>query len=112
MLATLFAKKADDYFIPYYEMSVRLLLMPFTCIVLNWFKPKRIIKIFEWFGRYSLELYVLHMFFSGTIGSVLSFCEYPGALMPMTKTMLTMTLAIIVCAPVHRAIDFVIKKLR
>lgn len=112
VMATLFAKKADDFFIPYYEMSVRLLLMPFTCIVLNWFKPKRIIKILEWFGRYSLELYVLHMFFIGTIGSVLSICEYPGALIPMTKTMLTMTLAIIVCAPVHRAIDFVIKKLR
>lgn len=112
MMATLFAKKADDFFIPYYEISVRLLLMSFTCIVLNRFKPKRIIKILEWFGRYSLELYVLHMFFIGTIDSVLSFCEYPVALIPMIKTMLTMTFAIIVCAPVHRAIDFVIKKLR
>lgn len=112
VMATLFAKKADDYFIPYYEMSVRLLLMPLTCIVLDWFKPKRIISILEWFGKYSLELYVLHMFFKGVISEIMTLSVVPSEYIPIAMTSTTILLSVAVCSPIHKGIDFVIKKFR
>ena len=112
VILTLFAKKADDYFIPYYEMSARLLLMPLTCIVLDWLKPKRIISILEWFGKYSLELYVLHMFIKKMMFGTIMYLDIPTNILPIFLTISTITLSILACAPVHRAIDVVIKKIR
>ena len=112
VILMLFAKKADDYFIPYYEMSVRLLLMPLTCIVLDWFKPKQIISILEWFGKYSLELYVLHMFFKGVISEIMTLSVIPSEYIPIAMTSTTILLSVAVCSPIHKGIDFVIKKFR
>lgn len=112
VILTLFSKKADDYFIPYYEMSVRLLLMPLTCIVLEWFKPKRIISMLEWFGKYSLELYVLHMFLIGVINEIMTTSIIPSSYIPIAMTSTTILLSIVVCSPIHKGIDFIIKKFR
>ena len=112
VILTLLAKKTDDYFIPYYEMSVRLLLMPLTCIVLDRFKPKRIISILEWFGKYSLELYVLHMFFIGVFNKFMTSSAIPSAYIPIAMTSTTILLSVALCSPVHKEIDIVINKLR
>lgn len=112
VILTLFAKKADDYFIPYYEMSIRLFLMPLTCIVLDWFKPKRIISILEWFGKYSLELYVLHMFFKRLINEIMTTSIIPSTYIPIAMTSTTILLSVAVCFPIHKGIDFLIKKFR
>ena len=112
VILTLFAKKADDYFIPYYEMSIRLFLMPLTCIVLDWFKPKRILSILERFGRYSLELYVIHMFLKGVINEIMITSDIPYTYMPIAMTITTILLSVAVCSPIHKGIDFLIKKFR
>lgn len=87
--------------------------MPLTCIVLEWFKPKRIISILEWFGKYSLELYVLHMFLIGVINEIMTTTSIiPSTYIPIAMASITILLSVAVCSPIHKGIDFVIKKLR
>lgn len=93
-------------------MSVRLFLMPITCIVLDRIKPKRIISILEWFGKYSLELYVLHMFLIGVINEIMTTSIIPSSYIPIAMTSTTILLSVAVCSPIHKGIDFLIKKFR
>lgn len=106
------AKKTNNYYIPYYEMSVRLLLIPLTCIIMDKFKPRRLVRFFEWFGKYSLELYVLHMLFVGNINNLLKYYAVSADYIPTSKAILAIKLAIALCSPLHYTIEKVIIKLK
>ena len=75
-------------------------------------KPRRLIGLLEWFGKYSLELYVLHMLFVGNINNLLNYYGVPANNIPFSKAILAITLAIALCSPLHYAIDKVITKLK
>lgn len=76
------------------------------------FKPRRLVRFFEWFGKYSLELYVLHMLFVGNINNLLKYYAVSADYIPTSKAILAITLAIALCSPLHYTIEKVIIKLK
>lgn len=80
----------------------KLFFMPFICIIFNileilkvdgWLK-----KIFNWFGYYSLELYILHLH----TYMFLSYCDMLQVLSPAAKATIAMITAIVFCVPINR----------
>ena len=68
---TFLLKSHSDFFTPYYEMSYRLLLMPLACVGLDLLKSKKLESFLSWFGKYSLEIYVLQMVMIGMMDNIL-----------------------------------------
>jgi peptidoglycan/LPS O-acetylase OafA/YrhL len=88
----------------------KLFFMPLLCLLFNsvvkFNLGQYLISILNWFGKYSLELYILHlhfyMFFRYSIFNTL--------LSPMLKASIAIVLAIILCQPVNRMISQITKK--
>lgn len=62
------------------------------------------IRVLEWFGRYTLELYMIHLFLYFTMKEVLLPDVSNNILFPVA-----VALAMAVCMPVHNAIDKLVK---
>lgn len=108
---TILLKKQSDVFIPYYEMAYRLLMMPLACLALEHFKTKRLKTVLQWFGRYSLEIYVLQMLVIGVAQKILTAMGCPLSLIPMLHTLLTFAIVIGFCVPIHNGIEKLINKI-
>lgn len=108
---TFLLKKQSDVFIPYYEMTYRLLMMPLACLALDFFKTKRLKAVLQWFGRYSLEIYVLQMLIIGVAHKALILMNCPLNLIPALHTLLTFAIVMGFCTPIHNGIDKIIKKI-
>ena len=108
---TFLLKKLSDVFIPYYEMTYRLFMMPLACLALDFFKTKRLKAVLQWFGRYSLEIYVLQMLIIGVAHKALILMNCPLNLIPALHTLLTFAFVILFCAPVHIGIEKLIKRI-
>lgn len=108
---TFLLKNHSDVFVPYYEMAYRLLMMPLFCFVIEYLKTKRLNVFLQWFGRYSLEIYVLQMLVIGVAQKVLTAMGCPLCLIPMLHTLLTFAIVIGFCVPIHNGIDKLINKI-
>lgn len=108
---TFLLKKQSDVFITYYEMAYRLLMMPLACLVIDYLKTKRLNVFLQWFGRYSLEIYVLQMLVIGVTQKVLTAMGCPLNYIPVLHTLLTFAIVIVFCVPIHNGIEKLIKRI-
>lgn len=107
---TFLLKSHSDFFTPYYEMSYRLLLMPLACVGLDLLKSKKLESFLSWFGKYSLEIYVLQMVMIGMMDNILQQVGFRSDYYSVWQTILAFGVVFAVCAPVHKMIDRIIKK--
>lgn len=96
-------KKWDElFFQSFYETTLRLMTIPLCCIcflLLSKCKQMSFVGVsFRWLGKYSLELYVLHMLFKG-----LFYSDFVP-LSPVGKGYALFFTSLILCCPVHVAI--------
>ena len=104
-------KRHSEVFVPYYEMSYRLLMMPMACLAMECLKTKRLNIALQWLGRYSLEIYVLQMLIIGVSPKALVAMGCPTSHIPVLHTLLTFAFVILFCAPVHIGIEKLIKRI-
>lgn len=104
-------KNKSDVFIPYYEMVYRLLMMTLACLALGYFNTKCLKTVLQWFGHYSLEIYVLQMLIIGVAQKALILMNCPLNLIPALHTLLTFAIVMGFCTPIHNGIDKIIKKI-
>lgn len=90
-------------------MSYRLLLMPLACWGLSLLKCSKLETIFSWFGKYSLEIYVLQMVMIGMMDNILQQVGFHSDYYSVWQTILAFGVVFAVCAPVHKGIDGIIK---
>ena len=83
-------------------MVFRLLAMPMACIAMMKINSKWLEKVLQWFGKYSLEIYVLQMLMIGTAGSVLLAFGVPDCYLSILKTFLCFAIVLAVASPVHK----------
>ena len=93
----------------FYFEYVRALTGIFTLSVVFFYTKQRhwslwINKVLQWLGKYSLELYVLHVLIFKTIDS----CIDNASVIHMALSIL---IALLICVPVHNTIDKVINSI-
>lgn len=98
----------EGMFVEYYTMVEKLVYIPVVSILLTYIHKSTLFnwlnKILKWFGKYTLELYVLHLL----LYSFLTYCitlDLPS----LHKAYLTMLLSLALCAPIHLIIDHILK---
>ena len=104
-------KRHSEVFVPYYEMSYRLLMMPMACLAMGCLKTKRLNIALQWLGRYSLEIYVLQMLVIGVAYKAWILMNCPLNLIPALHTLLTFAIVMGFCTPIHNGINKIIKKI-
>lgn len=89
-------------------ITQKLFFMPILCFVFNLLNVAKlgvlVISFFRWFGKYSLELYVLHL-------HIYMFFQYSFLnehLSSLAQASLAMLFAIILCYPVNRGLSKII----
>lgn len=108
---TYLLKREDSFWIYYYEMALRLIAMPLACVVLMLLHSKKLNGIFSWFGRYSLEIYVLQMLMIGAVDNLLKSIGYSSASYYIIQTTLSFMIVFVICSPLHSVIGQLINKL-
>lgn len=103
-------KSKSDFCVPFYEIAYRLLMMPLTCIFLKLLNFRRLENFLSWFGKYSLEIYVLQMLMIGTMDKVLQDLGFQSDYYQIWQTVLAFGFVLAVCAPVHKGIDRIINR--
>ena len=112
VITTYLLKKEDPFWIVYYEIALRLILMPLACIVLMLLHNKKLNNIFSWLGKYSLEIYVLQMFMIGAVDTILKSIGYSSDFYYIILTTLSFMIVFIICSPLHRGIASIINKVK
>lgn len=91
-------------------MVQKLVFMPLICLFLRLIENgvlKKVIKQpLDWFGKYSLELYILHLH----TYMFLTTCELFGSISIMWKATIAMIVAIVFCVPTNKILAFIINK--
>lgn len=106
-------KKVNIEFLGVYEIARRLLFLPLTCLALQYLCYKRhnaILDFFNWFGKYSLEIYVLHILIIVVTQQVLVYIGISEDIIPILHTILTYIIVLLICSSVHNAINRVIQQ--
>lgn len=85
--------------------------MPLACVVLMLLHSKKLNGIFSWFGRYSLEIYVLQMLMIGAVDNLLKSIGYSSASYYIIQTTLSFMIVFVICSPLHSVIGQLINKL-
>lgn len=89
-------------------ISQKLCFMPMVCMCFNKFKEQYIIKkiylLLNWFGKYSLELYILHMHFF----EFFQFGYLYNVPLPYQATT-AILFALVLCVPVNRFMAVIVK---
>lgn len=105
------AKVVDDFFENPYEDLIRFITLPLCCwgfiFMQRFTKHNILLTFFRFLGRYSLELYILHMLLYGV---VFNSCNTALSL-PLCGVLLFI-LSLILCQPVHIFIDSIIQKIK
>lgn len=86
-------------------------MMPLACMMLTLLKCSLLNSALRWFGRYSLEIYVLQMLVLGIIGNVLMAVDCSSDYLPLIQTLFTFAIVLGLCEPVHKGIDKLIRKI-
>ena len=106
-----FLKSHFEYAVEIYTMTEKIVYMFAICILLsvseNLVFVKWICKMLKWFGRYSLELYVLHLLIFSFLSSEMLF----GNTSPTVKVWIMVAGALLLCVPFHKLTDVIIKKI-
>lgn len=93
---------SDSFFIGYLPMISCLVTIPFVCYIIEVFQSKKVMKnlclIFAWFGKYSLELYVLHLMLMKLVKNISPYDVY-------TNTILVLTITFLLLVPVSKCIN-------
>lgn len=108
---TFVLKKHSDFATSYYDMAYRLLMMPLACTLLAWFNYKPINATLQWFGKYSLEIYVLQMLVISIVGRILMAVNCSSSYLSILQTLLTFCIVIGMCSPTHKVIGKLIKRI-
>lgn len=89
----------------YRECTFRLVgMLACASILLFVTKLTTAYKLLKWFGKYTLELYILHMLIYGELSMLIGNKYW--------ATGLTIVVSIVICMPVHQVIEkYVIKKI-
>ena len=106
-------KKVNIEFLGVYEIARRLLFLPLTCLALQYLCYKRhnaILDFFNWFGKYSLEIYVLHILIIVVTQQVLVYIGISEDIIPILHTILTYIIVLLICSSVHNALNRVIQQ--
>lgn len=111
LFLTFVMKKHFDFVTSYYDMAYRLLMMPLACIVLRRLNSKTINATLQWFGKFSLEIYVLQMLMIGVSGRILTLETCPSSYLSVIQTLLTFCIVIGVCSPIHKVIGKLITRI-
>ena len=106
---TFLLRNKSEFFFPYYQIAYRLLMMPLACVVLMLIKSEKIEAVLSWFGKYSLEIYVLQMLMIGMVDTVLKAVGFQSDHYSAWLTLLTFGIILAVCMPVHKGIDRITK---
>lgn len=107
-------KRENEYFTPVYESTLRLVLMMWACVVMNWMittKSNFILRIFKWLGTYSLEIYVLHMLLIGNVKRLMVYAGMDNEWIPVSHTLATFSIVLLICKPVHIGINKITKSI-
>lgn len=107
----LIGKKVDGLlFANLYETNIRLMTIPCMCVTISYLRKYSIATyingIFRWLGKYSLELYILHMFLYGIVFRL--FSDYS----PSTCGIILFVLTILICQPIHIGVDIMIRRIK
>lgn len=111
LLFTIMNHYFSSYWIQHFAgFFQKLFFMPLLCLLFNSVVRFKLghyfISILNWFGKYSLELYLLHLHFY----MFSRYSLFNTLLSPMLKASLAMVLAIILCQPVNRMISQITNK--
>lgn len=105
-------KRDMPYGISLYGIAEKVVYMFFICLVLSLVENWRVIKwirlFLVWFGKYSLELYVLHLLIFCFISSKMLF----GNIAPIVKVVIMVTGALILCVPFQKLIKNIVGKIK
>ncbi len=105
-------KETWPYGISLYGIAEKVVYMFFICLVLSLVENWRVIKwirlFLVWFGKYSLELYVLHLLIFCFISSKMLF----GNIAPIVKVVIMVTGALILCVPFQKLIKNIVGKIK
>lgn len=110
VVATYILKMEDPFWIFYYEIALRLIAMPIACAILMLLRNKTLNGLLSWFGRYSLEIYVLQMLLIGAVDTFLKVIGYSSDSYYKIQTILLFMIVFAICSPVHRGIGQLINK--
>lgn len=110
IIAFAWAKQKDFLlFATAYESTIRLVSIPFCCLAFVIMANKKILNFifitFRWLGKYSLELYILHMLLYNCIFSISDELSLPFC------GLILFAISILICKPVHDAVNIIVKKL-
>lgn len=110
-MISFFLKSHFEYAVEIYTMTEKIVYMFAICILLlvseNLAFVKWICKMLKWFGRYSLELYVLHLLVFGFLSSEMLF----GNISPAVKVWIMVVGALLLCVPFHKLTDVIVRKI-
>lgn len=110
-IITFFLKSHWVYAIEIYGMTEKIVYMFIICILFsvlkNWTPVKLIRNMLRWFGKYSLELYVLHLLIFCFLSSELLF----GDITSITKVSIMIIGALCLCVPFHKLTGVIVKKI-
>lgn len=94
-----------------YGMAEKIVYMSIICVFLsvseNWYLMLLVRKLLKWFGRYSLELYVLHLQIYCFLSSDMLF----GNTQPLMKVCVMVVGALLLCVPFHKLTDVIVRKI-
>lgn len=108
LLVGFILKRENVYFTPVYESTLRLVLMMWACVVMNWMtttKSKFLLQMFKWLWTYSLEIYVLHMLLIGNVKRLMVYAGMDNEWIPVFHTLATFAIVLLICKPVHEGIN-------
>lgn len=110
-IISFFLKNHWEYVYEIYAMTEKIIYMFIICILFsvseNQTLVKYIRKILRWFGRYSLELYVLHLLIFSFLSSEILFSN----ITPIIKVSIMILGALLLCIPFHKLNDVIVKKI-
>lgn len=110
-IMSFFLKKHWEYVVEVYGMTEKIVYMSIICVLFSvsekWIFVQWICKVLRWFGRYSLELYVLHLLIFCFISSEMLF----GAILPIVKASIMIVGALLLCVPFHKLADVIVQKI-
>ncbi len=113
LILTVVNHRVDGYWLNHATgVFQKLFFIPLLCIVLgflgNGWIGKAVTGFFGWFGKYSLELYILHLHFY-------MFFHYGplNAVLPdVAQASLAMLLALLLCRPVNKLLAWITARIR